>query len=66
MSDRKSNRRDEKLEAHGISRKEWVAQAIALAGMNTGGRKAGSKRKAKDEAAAEADADDEGDQTEEE
>jgi hypothetical protein len=47
MSERRSNRRDEKLEAHGIRRKEWVARAIALAGMHgTGARRASGKSQA--------------------
>jgi hypothetical protein len=49
MTERKSNRRDQKLEAHGINRKEWVAQAIALAGMQTGGRRPQGKRAPKRE-----------------
>jgi predicted Abi (CAAX) family protease len=50
MTQRKSNRRDEKLEAHGIKRKDWVAQAIALAGMHgTGARRAQGKRSKREE-----------------
>ena len=49
MTERKSNKRDQKLEAHGINRKEWVAQAIALAGIQTGGRRPQGKRAAKRE-----------------
>jgi len=49
MTERKSNRRDEKLEANGINRKEWVARAIALAGMQTGSRRPQGKHSAKRE-----------------
>jgi len=51
MTERKTtNRRDEKLEANGINRKEWVAKAIALAGMHgTGSRRPQGKRAAKSE-----------------
>jgi hypothetical protein len=61
MSERKYHRRDEKLEANGISRKEWVAQAIALAGMHgTGARRpAGKRSKPLDEAPEADDYDDE-------
>ena len=56
MTERKSNRRDEKLEAHGINRKEWVARAIELAGIQTGGRRPQGKRARKrEEEAPEAD-----------
>jgi hypothetical protein len=63
MSERKYQRRDEKLEANGISRKEWVAQAIALAGMQgTGARRpAGKRTKPLDEAPETDDYDDEED-----
>lgn len=43
MVERKARKRDEKLEANGISRKEWVAQAIALAGMHGTGKGKGAK-----------------------
>ena len=51
MTERKTiNRRDEKLEANGINRREWVAKAIALAGMHgTGARRPQGKRAAKRE-----------------
>jgi hypothetical protein len=50
MTERRSNRRDEKLEAAGINRREWVAKAIALAGMHgTGARRPQGKRAAKRE-----------------
>lgn len=49
MTEHKSNRRDEKLEANGINRKEWVARAIALAGVQTGSRRPQGKRAAKRE-----------------
>lgn len=59
MTERKSNRRDEKLEAHGINRKEWVAKAIALAGMQTGGRRQpGKKTKKREDELPEADDED--------
>jgi hypothetical protein len=38
MVERKAKKRDEKLEANGINRREWVAQAIALAGMHGTGK----------------------------
>lgn len=51
MTERKTtNRRDEKLESAGINRREWVAKAIALAGMHgTGARRPQGKRAAKRE-----------------
>jgi predicted Abi (CAAX) family protease len=56
MTQRKSNRRDEKLEANGIKRKDWVAQAIALAGMHgTGARRAQGKRSKREEPVDDAD-----------
>jgi hypothetical protein len=67
MSERKYQRRDEKLEANGISRKEWVAQAIALAGMQgTGARRPAAKRTKPLEEALETDDydDEEGDEAE--
>lgn len=65
MTERKSNRRDEKLEANGIRRKDWVAQAIALAGVHgTGARRAQGKRAA-EEAAPEVDEEDESDERDE-
>ena len=65
MTERKTiNRRDEKLEANGINRREWVAKAIALAGMHgTGARRPQGKRAAKSEEIPEVD-DEESDATE--
>ena len=65
MSERKQHRRDEKLEANGISRKEWVAQAIALAGMHgTGARRPAGKRTKPSVDAPEADDYDDEDESE--
>jgi hypothetical protein len=47
MVERKAKRRDEKLEANGIKRKDWVAQAIALAGVHGTGLRQGKGKAAK-------------------
>jgi hypothetical protein len=59
MTERKSNRRDEKLESAGINRREWVAKAIALAGMHgTGARRPQAKRAKREDEVPEAEDED--------